>query len=72
MGSENNVNTSFAVLIDADNANAGIVEGLLAEVAKLGVASVKRIYGDWTQPRLGQWKKSKERLDVTGESNGAG
>jgi len=34
-----------------------IVEGLLAEVAKLGVASVKRIYGDWTTPNLGQWKQ---------------
>jgi hypothetical protein len=49
-------NSSLAVLIDADNANPAIIEGLLAEVAKLGVASVKRIYGDWTTPNLGQWK----------------
>ena len=49
-------NASLAVLIDADNASPGIVEPLLAEVAKLGVASVKRIYGDWTTPNLGQWK----------------
>jgi uncharacterized LabA/DUF88 family protein len=41
----------------ADNANPSIIEGLLAEVAKLGVASVKRIYGDWTTPNLGQWKQ---------------
>ena len=47
---------SLAVLIDADNANPAIIEGLLAEVAKLGVASVKRIYGDWTTPGLGKWK----------------
>lgn len=47
---------ALAVLIDADNANPGIIEGLLAEVAKLGVANVKRIYGDWTTPNLGQWK----------------
>ncbi|MCK9469178.1 MAG: NYN domain-containing protein [Porticoccaceae bacterium] len=46
----------LAVLIDADNANPAIVEGLLSEVAKLGVASVKRIYGDWTTPGLGKWK----------------
>jgi len=52
----NNLNSSLAVLIDADNANPAIVEGLLAEVAKLGTASVKRIYGDWTTPNLGQWK----------------
>ena len=50
--------TRLAVLIDADNANPAIVEGLLAEVAKLGVASVKRIYGDWTTPSLGKWKAS--------------
>ena len=47
---------SLAVIIDADNAQASIVEGLLSEVAKFGVASVKRIYGDWTTPNLGQWK----------------
>ena len=57
MSEANNANSSLAVLIDADNASASIVEGLLAEVAKLGVASVKRIYGDWTTPSLGQWKQ---------------
>ena len=46
---------SLAVLIDADNAHPGVIEGLLAEVAKYGVASVKRIYGDWTTPQLGSW-----------------
>lgn len=51
---ENNI--SLVVLIDADNANPKVIEGLLAEVAKLGNASVKRIYGDWTTPNLGQWK----------------
>ena len=47
----------LAVLIDADNAHAAVIGGLLAEVARYGVASVKRIYGDWTQPQLGSWKK---------------
>jgi uncharacterized LabA/DUF88 family protein len=56
MASPNDLNSSLAVLIDADNASPAIVEGLLAEVAKLGIASVKRIYGDWTTPNLGQWK----------------
>lgn len=51
-------NSSLAVLIDADNANPAIIEGLLAEIARLGVASVKRIYGDWTTPNLGQWKQT--------------
>jgi uncharacterized LabA/DUF88 family protein len=48
----------FAVLIDADNAQPSIIEGLLTEIAKFGVASVKRIYGDWTTPQLGGWKRS--------------
>lgn len=47
----------LAVLIDADNASAAIVEGLFEEIAKFGVASVKRIYGDWTLPNLGKWKQ---------------
>jgi len=47
----------LVVLIDADNAQPSVIEGLLAEVAKYGVASVKRIYGDFTSTRLTQWKQ---------------
>lgn len=46
----------LAVLIDADNAQPSVIEGLLAEVAKFGVAGVKRIYGDWTSTKHTQWK----------------
>jgi uncharacterized LabA/DUF88 family protein len=46
----------LAVLIDADNAQPGVVDGLLAEIANYGTANVKRIYGDWTAPRLKGWK----------------
>ncbi|AHN27415.1 hypothetical protein SALWKB2_0033 [Snodgrassella alvi wkB2] len=45
----------LAVLIDADNASASIVESLLEEIAKYGIASVKRIYGDWSSG-LSKWK----------------
>ena len=48
----------LAVLIDADNAQPSVIEGLLAEVAKFGIASVKRIYGDWTSSSHTQWKQS--------------
>ncbi|MBU1243889.1 NYN domain-containing protein [Myxococcota bacterium] len=48
----------LAVLIDADNAQAAIIDGLLAEIARFGVASVRRIYGDWTSTRLQSWKKT--------------
>lgn len=47
---------SLAVLIDADNAQPAIIDGLLAEISKYGTASVKRIYGDWTGPKLKGWK----------------
>ncbi|OGP92517.1 MAG: Maebl [Deltaproteobacteria bacterium RBG_16_54_18] len=47
----------LAVLIDADNAQPSIIEGLLAEIAKYGTANVKRIYGDWTGPHLKSWKE---------------
>jgi uncharacterized LabA/DUF88 family protein len=50
------INSRLAVLIDADNANPAIIKGLLEEVAKFGVATVKRIYGNWTTPSLGGWK----------------
>jgi uncharacterized LabA/DUF88 family protein len=46
----------LAVLIDADNTSPAIVEPLFAEIAKYGVAMVKRIYGDWTSPQLKGWK----------------
>jgi uncharacterized LabA/DUF88 family protein len=48
----------LAVLIDADNAQASIIEGLLTEIAKYGIASVKRIYGDWTSTKLRSWKET--------------
>ena len=56
---ENNMEKTqkLAVLIDADNAQPTIVEGLLAEIANYGIASVKRIYGDWTSPSLKGWKE---------------
>ncbi len=49
--------TRLAVLIDADNAQPSIADGLLAEVAKYGTAHVKRAYGDWTSSNLKSWKE---------------
>lgn len=55
----------LAMLIDADNAQPSVIEGLLAEVAKYGVASVKRIYGDFTSPRMTQWKAALLRHSIS-------
>ncbi|KAK5742374.1 hypothetical protein LTR17_003386 [Elasticomyces elasticus] len=47
---------NLALLIDADNVSPKIIVGLLAEIANYGTVSVRRIYGDWTQPNLKGWK----------------
>ena len=46
----------LAVLIDADNAQPSRSDALMAEIARLGVATVRRIYGDWTTSQLAGWK----------------
>ncbi|MBD9448568.1 NYN domain-containing protein [Rhizobium sp. RHZ01] len=45
----------LAVLIDADNTSARIADGLFEEVAKIGEASVRRIYGDFSGTRSRGW-----------------
>ncbi len=47
----------LAVLIDADNASAKIATGLFEEIAKIGEASVRRIYGDFSNQQLSGWAK---------------
>ena len=54
----------LAVLIDADNAQASLIEGLLAEIARFGEATVRRIYGDFTAPTSASWKKVLQRYAV--------
>ncbi|QEN04698.1 NYN domain-containing protein [Thiospirochaeta perfilievii] len=51
-----NENIKLAVLIDADNAQASICAELLGEIAKFGISSIKRAYGDWTTTNLKSWK----------------
>lgn len=46
----------FAVLIDADNSSIGAISSVLEEVAKYGIASVKRVYGDWSSETLKKWR----------------
>lgn len=47
----------LAVLIDADNTSARIVDGLFEEIAKIGEASVRRIYGDFSSTRSKGWSE---------------
>ena len=48
---------NLAVLIDGDNVPSTYVKEMLEEIAKYGNPTLKRIYGDWTRPSLGKWKK---------------
>lgn len=54
----------LAVLIDADNASAAVAQELLDEVAKWGIATVRRAYGDWTSQNLSGWKDKLHRLAI--------
>jgi uncharacterized LabA/DUF88 family protein len=53
--------TRLAVLIDADNTSPRIVDGLFEEIAKIGTASVRRIYGDFSSPHLKGWAEVLSR-----------
>lgn len=53
---KSNTELNLAVLIDADNVPYNNIQGMLAEIAKLGVPTIKRIYGDWTKPTVSGWK----------------
>ena len=46
----------FAVLIDADNVSPKYIKYILDEVSDIGIATYKRIYGDWTDTEKKGWK----------------
>jgi uncharacterized LabA/DUF88 family protein len=54
----------FAVLIDADNTSPRIAPGLFEEIAKFGEASVRRIYGDFSSPRLKSWAEILQKYAI--------
>lgn len=51
-----NTDLKLAVLIDADNIPYSNIKGMLEEIAKFGIPTIKRIYGDWTMPTVSGWK----------------
>jgi uncharacterized LabA/DUF88 family protein len=46
----------LAVLFDGDNISPHKVKIILDEIAKLGAANLKRVYGDWTSSSMSSWK----------------
>ena len=55
----------LAVLVDADNTSYRHAGALLEELARYGVPTVKRAYGDWTTPRLNGWKDELNRNAIS-------
>lgn len=55
---------SLAVLIDADNANSRYAQGIFGEIAKLGEANVRRIYGDFSKLNLRSWDDEIKSLAI--------
>lgn len=47
----------IALLIDADNAPAAKIDAILSEIAKYGVANIRKAYGNWKNPGLRGWEE---------------
>ncbi|WP_428154429.1 NYN domain-containing protein [Brevundimonas sp.] len=59
----------LAVLIDAENASARIAEALFNEIATLGEASARRIYGDFASPQIAGWTRVLARFAIQPQQN---
>jgi uncharacterized LabA/DUF88 family protein len=57
----------LCVLIDADNVPASYAGAIFEEIASLGEASVRRIYGDWSAQRLAGWAKRVAELGLVAD-----
>ena len=60
-------NTKFniAVLIDGDNAQPKLIKEILEEVSIYGKATIRRIYGDWTQSQMNGWKEIINQYSIS-------
>jgi hypothetical protein len=59
----------LALLIDADNTSAKIVDGLFEEIAKIGEGSARRIYGDVSHSRSKSWADTLSKHAIIPNSN---
>jgi uncharacterized LabA/DUF88 family protein len=60
-----NLKFNIAVLIDGDNAQPKLIKEILEEVSKYGKATIRRIYGDWTQPQMNGWKEIINQYSIS-------
>jgi uncharacterized LabA/DUF88 family protein len=54
----------IAILIDGDNAESNLIEQFLSEAGRFGRVTVKRIYGDWTDIHMKNWKEQLNKFAV--------
>src|SRR6476469_8922014 len=54
----------IALLVDGDNASAKLLSLILEEASKYGKVTIRRVYGDWTTPRMNNWKHSLNELAI--------
>lgn len=54
----------LALLIDGDNAQPSLIDKVLAEVAKYGTGTTRRIYGDWTEANMRGWKETLQEFAI--------
>ena len=50
--------SKIAMLIDGDNAQAGLLSQMLVEAGRHGQITLRRIYGDWTTNSMNSWKET--------------
>ena len=58
-------NKRFAILIDADNISDKYVKTIFDEILKEGEATIRRMYGDWTNESKKGWKKVALEYSIT-------
>lgn len=61
----NNSKLNIAVLIDGDNAQAKLIKEIIEEVSVYGKATIRRIYGDWTNPQMNSWKEKINQYSIS-------
>ena len=64
MLSSNTDSRPVAMLIDGDNTQPSLIQHILAETARYGIVTIRRVYGDWTTPQMSGWKESLNSLAV--------
>jgi hypothetical protein len=56
MAQTQNTERRIAMLIDGDNAQHSLLKQMFEEASRYGEVTIRRAYGDWTEPNLANWR----------------